>query len=93
MRSVIAAADVILALTDDKIRIIPGHGPLASRADLQRYRDMLETANARLLALKNQGLSAEAVVAQAPLNDLEAGWGGGIFSADKWITIVYPAVY
>jgi len=30
---------------------------------------------------------------QAPLKDLEQRWGGGIFSADKWIEVVYPAVF
>jgi glyoxylase-like metal-dependent hydrolase (beta-lactamase superfamily II) len=90
---VIAGADAMLALTDADSQIIPGHGPLAKRSDLQAYRDMLATAYERLLALKNQGMSVEDAVAEAPLKDLEAGWGGGIFSADKWIDIVYPAVY
>jgi cyclase len=93
VRGVIAGADEILALTDAQSKIIPGHGPLGSREDLQRYRDMLATAYDRLLALKNQGMSVEDAVAKAPLKDLEADWGGGIFSADKWIEIVYSAVY
>jgi glyoxylase-like metal-dependent hydrolase (beta-lactamase superfamily II) len=93
VRGVIAGADNMLALTDADSKIIPGHGALASREDLQRYRDMLATAYERLLALKNQGVSAEDAVAKAPLADLEADWGGGIFSADKWIGIIYPAVY
>ena len=54
---------------------------------------MLATAYERLLALKNQGVSAEDAIAKAPLADLVADWGDGIFSADKWIGIVYPAVY
>jgi len=93
LRGVIAGTERILVLTDNASKIIPGHGPLASRADLQRYRDMLVTANERLLGLKNQGMSADDAVAAAPLKDLEAQWGGGIFSADKWIAVVYPAVY
>jgi glyoxylase-like metal-dependent hydrolase (beta-lactamase superfamily II) len=93
VRGVIAAADAMLALTDGDSQIIPGHGPLASREDLQGYRDMLATAYERLLKLKNQGVSVEDAIAKAPLKDLEADWGGGIFSADKWIGIVYSAVY
>ena len=54
---------------------------------------MLAIAYERLLKLKNQGVSAEDAVSQAPLKDLEADWGGGIFTADKWIGIVYPAVF
>ena len=33
------------------------------------------------------------MLVQAPLEDLEADWGGGICTADKWIGIVYPVVY
>ena len=93
VRGVIAGADLMLALTDADSKIIPGHGPLASREDLQGYRDMLATAYERLLKLKNQGMSVEDAVAKVPLKDLEADWGNGIFTADKWIGIVYPAVY
>ena len=93
VKGVIAGVDTILALTDGDSKIIPGHGPLANRADLTRYRDMLAIAYERLLKLKNQGVSAEDAVLQAPLEDLEADWGGGIFTADKWIGVVYPAVF
>ena len=93
VKGVIAGVDAILALTNSDSKIIPGHGPLASRADLQRYRDMLASAYERLLKLKNQGVAVEDVVAQAPLKDLEQAWGGGMFTADKWIGIIYPAVF
>jgi cyclase len=93
VKGVIAGADAMLALTDADSKIIPGHGPLGSREDLQAYRDMLTTAYERLLKLKNQGMSVEDAIAKTPLKNLEADWGNGIFTADKWIGIVYPAVY
>lgn len=37
----IAAVETGLRLADGETRIIPGHGPVAGRADLARYRDML----------------------------------------------------
>lgn len=93
VRGVIAGVDAILRSTDDASKIIPGHGPLGGRADLQAYREMLANAYARLLKLKNEGKTAEEAVTQKPLQDLEAKWGGGIFTADKWIEVVYPAVF
>lgn len=93
VRGMIVGADAILALTDADSKTIPGHGPLAIRADLQAYRDMLATAYARLLKLKNEGVSAEDAMIHAPLKDLEAKWGKGIFSAEKWIEIVYPGIF
>lgn len=89
----IKATDAMLAITDSYSKIIPGHGPLADRNDLQAYRDMLNTAYNRLLKLKNEGVSVEDAIIKAPLEDLEAQWGGGIFKGEKWISIVYPAVY
>ncbi len=93
VKGVIVGVDLILTLTDDESIIIPGHGPLANRADLQHYRDMLAIAYKRLLKLKNQGISAEDAIARTPLEDLKADWGGGIFTTDKWIEVVYPAVF
>jgi cyclase len=40
-RGMLAAADAALALADETTVIIPGHGPVARRADLVAYRDML----------------------------------------------------
>jgi cyclase len=93
MRGTIEAVDVILAITDSNSKIIPGHGPLSDKAQLQAYRDMLETAYTRLLKLKNDGISVEDAMAQEPLKDLEATWGGGYLNGDKWISIIYPGVY
>jgi len=93
LRGTIAAVDAMLAATDSKSKIIPGHGPLADKAQLQAYRDMLAIAYARLLKLKNDGVSVDDAVIQDPLSDLEAQWGNGIFSGEKWIRITYPAVF
>jgi len=93
LRGTIAAVDAMLAATDSKSKIIPGHGPMADKAQLQAYREMLAIAYVRLLKLKNDGVSVEDAVTQDPLSDLEAQWGNGIFSGEKWIRITYPAVF
>jgi glyoxylase-like metal-dependent hydrolase (beta-lactamase superfamily II) len=73
---VIAAADRVLAVATGTTRIIPGHGPLSTRADLQAYRDMLATVRARVGALKAEGKSLEDVVAARPTADFDDRWGG-----------------
>ena len=92
VRGVISAVDHILGITDNDSSIIPGHGPLANRVQLQAYRDMLDMAYIRLLTLKNQGVSVTDAIAQKPLQDLDAEWGDGFLSTDKWIGIVYAGV-
>jgi glyoxylase-like metal-dependent hydrolase (beta-lactamase superfamily II) len=63
---VIAAVEQALALCDDKTRIIPGHGPVMSRVELTRYRDMLKLARERVGALVRQGKTLEQVKAPSP---------------------------
>jgi cyclase len=89
VRGVIAAADAMLALSNAQTQIIPGHGPLGSRDDLHAYRAMLSTVLDRLSKLKASGMTAEQISATNPLKDLEAQWGKGIFSGNKWVSIIY----
>jgi len=92
VQGVIAAVDKMLALANDDTKIIPGHGPLANKAQLIAYRDMLTIAQGRLSKLKSSGKSAAEAVAEKPLSDLETTWGKGFLPTDKWITIVYEGV-
>lgn len=92
LKGMILAADTILALADDNTRIIPGHGPLAGKPQLQRYRAMLATVLERLSKLKKEGKSPEEAVATKPLADLEEEWGDGHFKGDQWISFIYPSI-
>ena len=46
----IAAVETGLRIANEETRIIPGHGPMARRADLARYRDMLVDLRNRVRA-------------------------------------------
>lgn len=92
LKGMIDAAAKILSMIDDDTRIIPGHGPLASKADLKAYHAMLTTAYQRLSQLKSQGKSMEAVVTAVPLADLEKNWASPLFPTAAWIGIVYPGI-
>ncbi len=92
IEGMIAGADALLAASDEQTKIIPGHGQLSNRAELQAYRNMLATAYARLKALKGEGKSADEIVAAKPLADLEAEWGDGFLPTDKWVRIVLEAI-
>ena len=85
----IAAADRLLALAGDGTKIIPGHGPLATKADLKAYRDMLVTARDRVGALVKAGKTLEETTAAKPLAELDAKWGQGFLKADPFVSILY----
>jgi cyclase len=92
LKGMIQGVREILLLSDENTKIIPGHGPLGNRAELQNYLQMLETAYGRLRKLKAEGKSVQEAMAAQPLKDLEETWGDGLFTSDKWIEIIYSGV-
>jgi cyclase len=92
LKGMIKGVDKLLSLADDSTKIIPGHGPLGDKAQLASYREMLETAYERLRKLKAEGKTAQEAIAAKPLADLDATWGDGIFTSDRWIEIIYSGV-
>jgi glyoxylase-like metal-dependent hydrolase (beta-lactamase superfamily II) len=88
----IAAEEHVLALADDKTKIIPGHGPLADKAQLQANHDMLVTARDRIHKLVAAGKSRDEIVAAKPTADLDEEWGDGFLKPDAWVGIVYDGM-
>jgi len=88
----IAAADRALAIANDQTRIIPGHGPLASRRDLERYRAMLADVRERIAASVRAGRTAAEVVAARPTADYDEEWGDGFLKPDAFVQIVYATL-
>jgi cyclase len=71
----VAAQKLILSLTNDKTLIVPGHGPLARRADVEKSLWRMREARRRIAALIDEGLTVEEVVARRPLEDLDPFFG------------------
>lgn len=92
LKGTLDAINLLLSVTNDQTRIIPGHGPLANKADLTNYRDMLAYAYETLSQLKAKKLSIEQVIAQKPLEKLDKNWSNGIFKTDKWVEYVYAGL-
>ncbi|HVF65843.1 MAG TPA: MBL fold metallo-hydrolase [Casimicrobiaceae bacterium] len=89
---VVAAVDRVLAIATDKTRVIPGHGPLASRSDLKAYRDMVATISSRVRDGARAGRSLEQVIASRPTADFDAVWGKGPLGPDRFVEMLYKNV-
>ena len=89
VEGVIAAADRVLQFSSERTRIIPGHGPLARRADLQAYRDMLAKVSGRVGELVRAGRSLEEVQAAKPTADFDAVWGKGFLNPLRFTEMLY----
>ena len=85
----VAAVDKVLALARDDTKLIPGHGPLASKADLRAYRAMLDTINQRVKALVASGKTLEQTLAAKPSADFDAVWGNGFMRPDRFVESVW----
>ncbi len=81
---VIAAADRVLAIADDRTKIIPGHGPLSNKAELKAYRDMLESVSGRIRQLIKDGRKLEEIVEAKPTADFDEKWGKGFIPPAKF---------
>ena len=65
----------VLAELDEDTVVIPGHGPVATYADMQAYVTMLETIRARIVALINRGASLSDVIAAKPTAEWDEAKG------------------
>ena len=89
INGMIRASEKGLALAGPGTKIIPGHGPLGTRTQLQATCDMLCTVRDRVAKLKSAGASEQEVVAKKPTADLDSIWGKGMFPPDLFVGIVY----
>jgi glyoxylase-like metal-dependent hydrolase (beta-lactamase superfamily II) len=87
----VAASDKILALANDTTKIIPGHGPVMTKADLVAYREMLVAVRDRVAKLMAQKKTVDEIKAAKPLADLDERWGK-MLPADAVIESVYKTV-
>ena len=86
---VIAAADRMLALADDKTRIIPGHGEVTDRAGLAAYRQMLAQTSERVRNLVKAGKTLDEVLAAKPNADYDAKQAWGFITPERYLQILY----
>jgi cyclase len=85
----IAAADRMLALSNANTKIIPGHGPLATVAELRAYRQMLMTTRDKVRPLVAAGRTLDQVKAAKPTAEFDATWGKAFINPDLWVTMAY----
>jgi len=88
----IAAARRIHKVSNDETRIIPGHGPLASKADLAAFIDMLVDAQARVKELALKGMTLEEVVAENPLSMYHDEWNWEFITTEIMTQTLYRSL-
>ena len=85
-------ARLLLELADADTVIIPGHGELARRADVEEFLTVLELAVARIGELKGSGMTLEQVQQASPMAAYDQRWGQGFMTPARFIAGVYNSL-
>lgn len=85
----VAAQRRVIELSDDETKIIPGHGPLATRADMQAAIDMLTDADSRVGTLVRAGRTEQEVVDANPLAEYHDKWSWGFITTERMTRTLY----
>lgn len=81
----------LLSMVDDKTKIVPGHGPLGSKAEFQAFHDMLVGTSAEVKAMKDKGMTLKQIQKKG-LSAKWKEWTDGFLSTEVWIGIVYSSL-
>jgi cyclase len=92
IQGMIGAVELGLELANEQTKIIPGHGPLSNRAELQLYHDFLVKARANVQALVDQGLDLQQAIAAKPTAEWDAALGGVWIKPEQWVTFIYNSL-
>jgi len=73
----------LIDMADDETKFITGHGPVATRTDVQQDLDMLIDAEARVKVLIDKGMSEEEIVAANPLSLYHDDYNWGFITTER----------
>jgi glyoxylase-like metal-dependent hydrolase (beta-lactamase superfamily II) len=83
------ATQKLLDLSNEHTRIVPGTGPVQTRADLKAEHDMLAAMHDKVWALMRKGMTASEILAAKASADFDAKWG----DPQQFITSAYQGIY
>jgi glyoxylase-like metal-dependent hydrolase (beta-lactamase superfamily II) len=92
LAGLVAAVETVLSRADARTLIVPGHGPVSTRADLAAYRDMLVAVGRRVRELAEQGRNLDEVLAAEPTASFDARYGAGGLSSERFVRLLFEDV-
>lgn len=82
----------LVSLADDDTIIIPGHGELASKADLRRSLMMLTDSQARVKLLVDQGKTIDEILQENPLSVYHDDYNWSFITTERMTRTLYRAL-
>ncbi len=87
----ITAVETALFLIDDDTKIIPGHGPMAAKADLENYLTFLKSIRTRIKSYVSVGRGIDMIDAAKIVEGYE-DWAWGFIDADRLVQIFHSSL-
>ncbi len=88
----IRGTDELLNFAREDTKVVPGHGPVGTKAMLRDYRTMLAEARERIAKAKTAGKTEEEVVALKPTADYDAKFGVNERAIGNFLRVVYRSL-
>jgi glyoxylase-like metal-dependent hydrolase (beta-lactamase superfamily II) len=88
----IAGQQKLISLADDETKIIPGHGPLATKADLQQNLLVLTDSQARVKLLVDQGRTIDEILETNPLSVYHEDYNWSFITTERMTRTLYRSL-
>jgi glyoxylase-like metal-dependent hydrolase (beta-lactamase superfamily II) len=89
LAGIVAALEGVLARIDAQTVVIPGHGAVATRADLAAYRDMLVAVGRKVREAVEAGASVDEVIDSHPTAPFDERYAKGAVSPERFIRTLF----
>lgn len=84
----LAYLDKLLPVIDENSKVIPGHGELATKADVKVFRDKLADIRDQVAAALKKGKKVEDIPAMGISDKYDAEWGKGFLKGKDYILFI-----
>jgi glyoxylase-like metal-dependent hydrolase (beta-lactamase superfamily II) len=88
----IAAMDTALTVIDEDTKVIPGHGTLATRADVVAYRDALASMRKAVADLFYEGHPVDHIIEFRPLQAQAEAWKQDRATEDSFVETIFRGI-
>jgi glyoxylase-like metal-dependent hydrolase (beta-lactamase superfamily II) len=83
------ACKTLVNAADAQTRVIPGNGPIQTKADLQAQAEMCAAMRQRFVEMMRKGMSAKDMFLAKPTKEFDAKWG----DPELFIFNAYPGLW
>ena len=87
----ISNVTMTLGMIDDDTKIIPGHGKVATKSDLESYKEVLTVLRERVVKARLAGNSLEETQKLGLSKEWDTSHGQGFINADRIIEFIYKS--